>query len=54
MQIITTTRPTTRELTAEELDQVTGAGGLHFGTVSGPPSPPGPPVVMYRGRPIGH
>jgi hypothetical protein len=53
------TKPTSNELSAElsaeELDKVTGAGGgLHFGMISGPPSPPGPPVVLHRGFPIGH
>jgi hypothetical protein len=46
--------PTRNELSAAELDQINGAGGLHFGMISGASSPPGPPVVMYRGRPIGH
>jgi hypothetical protein len=46
--------PASNELTASELEKITGAGGLHFGMVSGPSGPPGPPVIMYRGRPIGH
>jgi len=51
-EINTTTRPPGNELSAYELDQVSG-GGLSFIIIPFVPPPPGPPIVLHRG-PVGH